>query len=216
MGGKLDCLLLRVDARENLAQASFTGSTWILSLNPTAHSWVSSWASGSILGFQGRGEQCRGVCKAKPRPVCWHPLHLKTPRWLRTSNSLEAWCQCHTHGQRSTNERGLIPQLMENNYPLPSGEWALTDQGSPLSALKSAVEISHSSHENGVQKIAPTTPQKSPQDTGATQVFVKHPKSRQTSDSPPGAPHHHQTFFPQNLLSNLNLLLHAPFFEKRY
>lgn len=27
VGGKLDCLLLRVDARENLAQASFTGST---------------------------------------------------------------------------------------------------------------------------------------------------------------------------------------------
>lgn len=68
---------------------------------------------------------------------------------------------------------------MENNYPFPSGEWPLTGKGSPLSALKSAMELSYSSQENGIPKEPQQTLPRAPKIQGQHKIlFVYNLESR--------------------------------------
>ena len=107
------------------------------------------------------------VCQAKARMVHGHPHHIKTLRWVRANDSREAWCHCHTHGRRSTNESGLTPRLVENNHPFPqeTGPWA---DRAPLCQLwRFPIPTKKMQSKNN-----PNDPSREPQDKETTQVFV--------------------------------------------
>lgn len=104
-------------------------------------------------GVQGKGW---GVLRCKPSqaqagPLTPSPYHTAE----RVENKWQSWgmMSLHTHGQRSANERGLIPRLMENNYPFPWGEQPLSRPGLPFVYSQiSCGEIPHSDQENAVRK----------------------------------------------------------------